>query len=372
MATPKKGTAKATGMANVAKKTILVVAVGPGKGLSKRKIVIDVANQPAEWAKMRAIVKGLKGKLDSLKGQPPANTQYTFQIDYVEGEVRGRTKDDEVSNLADDIRVYLGQQNTPDVVVPIATTATRAAQAVFGSSAGSKPIVFTVISHPVAQGIVPQMKAPGGNTTGVSTYLSQMAPDCLKKFKQNVGSLKTICWVYRGKFDPSEAAAAPLLAAANSVNVAIKRLSPIPKDRAEVDKRITGGGPDDLARVQAKDFPPTVGLLVVPDDLVVSHGDKVIDHAQRQQGVPAFFQVVEFVRAGDQKVSALGAYGVPGETTGEEAANHVDKILRGTQPGTLDVVELGADSHKLWWNNSVARHFKVQELAQGQADKIFP
>jgi putative ABC transport system substrate-binding protein len=317
---------------------------------------------------MRAIMKGLKAELD---GRAAQGTPYPFQIDYVEGEIRGKGRDDEVSNLAEDIRSYLAG-NTPSLVVPIATTATRAAQAVFGASAGSKPIVFTVISDPVAQGIVLDKSTPGGNTTGVSTQLSQMAPECLKKFKGLVGSLDTICWVYRGKFDPSEAAAAPLLVAANDANVATKRLSPIPKDRAEVDKRLTGGGPDDLPKVEPRSFPPKVGLLVVPDDLVVSHGDTVIQHAQHQQGVPVFFQVVEFVRPGDQRVSALGGYGVPGETTGREAADYVDRILRGTQPGTLPIKELGGGHHKFWWSNTVARHFKVQELAAKQADTIFP
>ena len=157
MAAPKKATAKAAGMATVATKRILVVAVGPGKGPSKRKNVLDAANAP-EWPKMRSIIKGLKAELDVRSAQDPS---YPFQIDYVEGDIWGKDRNDEVSNLADDIRKYLAG-NTPSLVVPIATTATRAAQAVFGASAGSKPIVFTVISDPVAQGIVPQRIAPGG------------------------------------------------------------------------------------------------------------------------------------------------------------------------------------------------------------------
>jgi ABC-type uncharacterized transport system substrate-binding protein len=322
-------------------------------------MVTDVVSNAIEWPKMRAIIKGLNDRLDFLKGP-----DYTFQIDYVEWEPH---------QLEDAVRTYL-DINSPDLVLPIATTATRAAQTIFGSTSDSKPIVFTVISHPVEQGIVPTLVTPGGNTTGISTRLSQTAPECLRKFREKVGTtLEKVCWVYRLKFDPSEAAAKYLIAVANSLTPPLqcKRLVPIPKTREEVVKRLRGSGPDDLPTGDLN-HAPRKGLLVVPDDLVVSHGDVIIDIAQGAKKIPVFFQVMEFVRNGDYRVSALGAYGIPGRTTGREAAEHVNKVLRGVPAGAIDVKELTDPScYELWWNNTVATYFQVPTLSPGQGIQTF-
>ena len=303
---------------------ILVVAIGRGNTST------DV--YPANPAKpvRQAIIPGLGQGLDPLAQAH----SYKFQIDYV---------DDEPGNpLKKRIRNYVTAYGAPAVVFPIASRATKMARAVFGSPS-SVPMVFVVVSDAYAEQIV----GPGQHVTGYSTMLLQMASECLRHFKQMLpNSLQTVHAIYYRGTHPTEAAMPQLQAVAKAVGVSL------------VPHRLPlyTGFADIQGVVNAIPDPPQAGLLMVPDDLVVSWGQDVIGTAY-QKGIPTFVQVVEFVTVSDPSKRALAGFGMPGLAIGLQAADYVDKVIMGTSPDQLPVKPLSAFE---WWaSQSLVAHFSA-------------
>ncbi len=114
---------------------------------------------------------------------------------------------------------------------------------------------------------------------------------------------------------------------------------------------------------------PRVGLLVLPDGLVVSEGLNVIQQAHAR-GIPTFFPVVEFVSP--SPVSALGGNGIPGQASGEAAAGYVHKILRGAQPRHLQVKRAGGFEWAV--NKQIAEKLNITIPAHvlQAADRVIP
>ncbi len=347
-----------------------ILAVGVGES---QKLLFNVTNASSQPPLRHAIIYGLADALQRTYGHAPGS----FVIDYVEADVRPGegTWDKPQTALKKAIMAYANKQGHPDLVFPIASTATWAAQETFGKQAGNTPIVFVVVSDPMAEEVVEYLTAPGGNTTGVSTCHRQMAATAvgkfLKVFKDHNQPLGTICWMHRKNFPPSHNAYAHILHTLKSNNIA--RDHRLVKDRKHVSNLLAGN----TVASQAGMAFPTVGLFVAPDDMVVSHWQTVISRAQDGKKIPTFFQVLEFARADPNdpnKPCALGAYGIPGNTVGVEAAELVHKILwQNKAPGDLEVKVLDDEKRyfQLWWNNDVARALRAPRLTATEADQIF-
>ena len=66
-----------------------------------------------------------------------------------------------------------------DLLMPVASNATRAAQA----ATRSIPIVFVSINDPVGQGIVTSLSRPGGNTTGIANFTGDLVTKHIELLK---------------------------------------------------------------------------------------------------------------------------------------------------------------------------------------------
>lgn len=335
------------------KARILVVAVG------ERGILTDVYSSPPTPTLRQAIIPAL-GR--ALEDPPYSHPRTTFQIDYVDG-MPGQ-------DLYAATNTYVDRYHGPHLVLTIASSATKAAREVFGTQPTDTPVVFVVISNPIYEGIVYSHSEPGGNTTGVSTLLSQTAAKAIRIFMDKVTSLSKVLWMHRDMFPPAHLAFDSLCDAATAMGKTPDRQ--LVKDLKGINSVI------DSNKLPKRDptKAPETGLFVAPDDLVVSYGAKVISRTQGKKSLPTFFQVLEFVKdSPNVEESALGAYGIPGDTIGTQAAEFVDKIVWGKQkPGTLRVKELKDDSYfQFWWNNEVARKLRCPTLTQGPggADKVF-
>ena len=125
--------------------------------------VAHAQTQPAKSVAVTALVDHpaldavRKGVEDELKAQgwiAGKNLKYQYQ------SAQGNTAT--TSQIA---RKFVGDKH--DVIVPIATSSAQAVAA----ATNSIPIVFSAVLDPVAAKLVKDLKAPGGNVTGVSHRL---------------------------------------------------------------------------------------------------------------------------------------------------------------------------------------------------------
>ncbi len=181
------------------------------------------------------------------------------------------------------------------------------------------PIVFTLVSEPVAQGFVASFAHPGGNITGFSTFEPPMAGkwlEMLTRISQPVARVAVL-------FNPATAPYAGLMLsaieeAAATLKVAV-RAAPCGDD-AEIEPMMAG-----LAREERS------GLLVLPDAFTNAHRDAIVALAARYR-LPAVYPFRFFATAG-----GLMSYGVDRSDPFRRASVYIDRILKGAKPGDLPV-----------------------------------
>lgn len=318
---------------------ILAVAVGPSQKPAVQPNVI----QTGHLGNLRSIIQGMVQGLQAL-GYTPG---ISFEVDYAEAE----------PHLLPTLLRGALKESKPDVIYTVGTSARRAAQTV----TKAVPIVFTVVSDPIEEKAVKSTGCPGTNATGVRTMLRHTAANCLELFKATVPSLKKVYALHQPGFPPVVNALPRLRQTARRLRVTF--LPQLVSRRPQIADRLRAlsqAGPPGK---------PQVGLLVVPDDLVVSEGYNVIQMAH-SEGMPTFFPVVEFVTPTPQ--SALGAFGIPGLASGQAAAHHVYKVLQGASPAHLPVKRAGGFEWRI--NNTiVAQHLNITIPAHvlQAADQVF-
>jgi putative ABC transport system substrate-binding protein len=178
------------------------------------------------------------------------------------------------------------------------------------------PIVFPVVTDPVAAGFVDSLARPGGNATGFMSFeysLSGKWPELLKQIAPGV----TRAAVFRdpavppgiGQFGVIQAAAPSLRVEVTPVNM---------RDAAEIERGVTA-----FARES------NGGLIVTTSGLAIRHRDLIITLAARHK-LPAVYPERPFVAAG-----GLISYGPDYVDQYRQAAGYVDRILKGEKPADL-------------------------------------
>ena len=202
----------------------------------------------------------------------------------------------------------------PDVILASAIPSVQALQ----RTTRTVPIVFAVVSDPVASGFVQSLARPGGNTTGFMQFefglpgkwlelLKQVAPDVTRAAvlrDPDAGSGTT-------QFAVIQAMAPLLKVEVNQVNV---------RDPSEITRA-----------VEAFARSPNGGLIVTASGLAVRHRELIITMAARHK-LPAVYFDRPFVAAG-----GLISYGPDQIDQYRQAAGYVDRILRGEKPADLPV-----------------------------------
>ena len=200
-----------------------------------------------------------------------------------------------------------------DVIVTYATPGVRAAQ----RATTQTPIVFATIGDAVAVGVVASLARPGGNVTGTTYFLPELATKRLEWLKEAVPGLGRAGVL----FNPANPAAEPVLAALRSTATSLKlALSEFPVREA------TG-----LEAVFAAMAATPVGGFVVTEDPMLIYNTEAsaklaLKHRLAACGFP------EFAEAG-----GLVAYGIDFPEMWRRAATFVDKILKGAKPADLPV-----------------------------------
>jgi putative ABC transport system substrate-binding protein len=203
-----------------------------------------------------------------------------------------------------------------DVIVTRGTPAAKAAK----NATSTVPVVMAASGDPLGTGLVTSLSRPGGNITGLSAIVGELAPKRLELIREIVPGLARIAVLANTSNDAVRRDWARIETAARSLGVQSQLL-----DLRESDAL---GPTFDDARARRAD-----ALVVVIDAITQANQQRIVDLAMKHR-LPAIYSSREFVDAG-----GLISYGVSYPDLYRRAATYVDKILKGTKPADLPVVQ---------------------------------
>jgi putative ABC transport system substrate-binding protein len=181
------------------------------------------------------------------------------------------------------------------------------------------PIVFTIVSEPVAQGIVPGLAHPGGNITGFTYLESTIGAKWLGLLKEIAPQVARVALM----FNPEAGAQSRLFY--QSIQTATSRFS-VESSTALVHE------PSDIERVMEELGRATGwGIVCSADPFIYSNRKLIIELAARHR-LPTIYGI-----PGSSAEGGLIYYCVDIVDSYRKAAVYVDRILRGEKPGDLPV-----------------------------------
>jgi len=200
-----------------------------------------------------------------------------------------------------------------DIIVTRGSNAALAAR-----NAGSVPVVMATSADPVAAGVVKSLAHPGGNVTGLTTFVSEVAAKRIEVLKELVPEMTRI---------------GALLNLSNSTAIAERRQIERTATRLGLQVTILDvRDPEGLGRALEMAVKQRAEALVINSEAVVLANRNVIIDFARKYRLPVMYSAREYVEAG-----GLAAYGVNYPHLYYRAASYVDKILKGAKPADLPI-----------------------------------
>ena len=182
------------------------------------------------------------------------------------------------------------------------------------------PIVFTIGTDPVGDGLVASLARPGGNLTGVSILAVELVPKRLELLSELVPQARTFALLVNPNNGYSEPMIRDVQEAARAKAVQLKILKA--STESEIDAAFAS-----FANLQ-------VDALVVGDDpFFVAQQKQLVALASRYL-IPTTYQFREFTAAG-----GLVSYGPSLSTAIRQAGVYAGKIVKGAKPADLPVVQ---------------------------------
>ena len=199
----------------------------------------------------------------------------------------------------------------------IVTSGTEAAQAARAATT-EIPVVFAMVSDPVASKIVNTLARPGGNVTGWTNMLPDTSEKMIELIKGMVPKMARLA-VLTDPGNPGkvlEVAKLKQAAGKLGLTLRIKDLS----TAADVDNA--------FAQMPGE---RTDAIIVLVNNVTLTHRQRVVDLAGRHR-LPAIYQVREFVDAG-----GLMSFGLNFDRLQERTAEYMHRIFQGKKPMELPV-----------------------------------
>ncbi len=203
--------------------------------------------------------------------------------------------------------------SSPDVVV----AATNSALAVLKPVAGNVPVVFLGVGDPIGSGFVASLAHPGGNITGFSTYDGPMGSRWLEVLKQTAPHLTRILTILHPETPIHQAFWHSIQDAAPRFGVEVTHGGV--HDGSEIENAITAFAVKENS-----------GLIVLPHAVTNVNRDLIVALALRHS-LPAIDAI------GNANAGGLVSYGADIDYQYLQAAEYVDRILRGQKPSDLPV-----------------------------------
>jgi putative ABC transport system substrate-binding protein len=179
------------------------------------------------------------------------------------------------------------------------------------------PVVFAIAVDPLGIGLVSNLSRPGGNVTGMSMQQAEIGGKRLELFREIVPGLRRLAIMFYGTYAGSmrESDEVQTMARKLGLEVALHEFR-----RAE-----------DFASIFDAIKASADAVYVIESALLVSRRALIVALALKTR-MPTTFSNPDSARAG-----GLMAYGPDIPALFRGAADQVDKILRGANPGDLPV-----------------------------------
>jgi len=201
-----------------------------------------------------------------------------------------------------------------DLLMPVASNATRAAQA----ATRSIPIVFVSINDPVGLGIVSSLSRPGGNATGIANFTGDLVA-------KHVELLKTVL--------PRFERLAALVNPQNPSNPRILGQARAAAARESLQLvTLEAGTVEALEAAFARAARERADAIAIASDPFLYRQAPLIARLALQHRLPSVFGLRWHVEAG-----GLLSYGDDVWKISRRAAVLIDKIFRGANPGELPI-----------------------------------
>jgi putative ABC transport system substrate-binding protein len=203
----------------------------------------------------------------------------------------------------------------PDAILSVTTPVTGA----LVRETQTIPIVTATVADPISSGFVTSLGHPGGNVTGFALYEPSMGGKWLELLKQIAPSVTRVALLFNPTTSvPIKFYMASIQAAASSFAVQTSTAPVHTND--EIDGVIAALAGN-----------PGAGLIVMPDLFNTINRDLIIAVAARYS-VPAIYFFRSFADSG-----GLISYGPDFAPQYPQAAEYIDRILKGEKPGDLPI-----------------------------------
>lgn len=201
-----------------------------------------------------------------------------------------------------------------DIVVAVTLPAALAAQ----RATNTIPIVFILVSDPVATKLVASLAHPAGNITGLSPLTDDLLPKSLSLFKETVPSVSEIKLMVNPS-DPitTQRTIEQIRTAAEHLGITIQSI--------EVKQ------PDQIERAFSSIQDGVNGVMVQSDGMFFRERKQIAELALKRKIPTLVFNSVMVEDGG------LMAYGASRQAMFRRLAAYITKILKGAKPGELPV-----------------------------------
>jgi putative ABC transport system substrate-binding protein len=203
----------------------------------------------------------------------------------------------------------------PDAILSVTTPVTNA----LIRETQTIPIVIVTVADPISSGFVANLGRPGGNLTGFALYEPSMGGKWLELLKQIAPGVTRVALLFNPATTvPVKFYMSSIEAAASSFAIQASTAPVHAKDEIEGVIAALAGNPG-------------AGLIVMPDLFNTINRDLIIAVAARYR-VPAIYFFRSFADSG-----GLASYGPDFAEQYPQAAEYIDRILKGEKPGNLPI-----------------------------------
>jgi putative tryptophan/tyrosine transport system substrate-binding protein len=204
-------------------------------------------------------------------------------------------------------------------VTMMAATSTPAALAAKAATSAI-PIVFTTAADPVEVGLVDSLSRPSGNATGVNIYLSHLGAKRLELLRELVPNAAIIGMLVNPNFPDAESQSKDVKEAAHTLGQQVHV--------------VNANSEGDFNQAFATFIEMKAdALLISLDAFFLSRREQLVALAARHK-IPAIYFSRDFVLVG-----GLMSYGSDIANSYRQAGIYAGRILKGTKPGDLPVVQ---------------------------------
>jgi putative ABC transport system substrate-binding protein len=215
----------------------------------------------------------------------------------------------------------------------------------------SLPVVFAMGGDPVRLGIVESLARPGGNITGVSFLVNDLAGKEIELLHDLVPQAKTVGILVNPNDPNAESDAEGAQSAAKKFGQTLfvakaRTVDEIDSAFAELaDKQVTG-------------------LFVDTEPFLADRRDQLVSLAARYN-LPAVYQLRTFASAG-----GLASYGTSINDANRQVGSYAGRVLKGTKPADLPVIQSTRFELVINLKTAKALGLTVPQVILARADEV--